>query len=190
MLAAQVLGLGLGTADARAADTGHPPQHPGHAHGTVLRPGGETRSGDGARSGSGARSGGDDDGLLDGTVDGTAAAVDGLDPAAPVGTADPVGTVDGAAATGTRPVQNLGQTLGHHLGTGELPLPGHQADRPDAFSLAAGLLSAVPAQPRPGDPPRASRSGPGDGREPGTPAAPGPSGYPAAPVPAQRAPVY
>ncbi|MFB7948581.1 hypothetical protein ACFC6L_27105, partial [Kitasatospora phosalacinea] len=197
MLAAQVLGLGLGTADARAADTGHPPQHPGHAHGTVLRPGGGTRSGgearsaDGPRSDAEVRSGGDDGGLLDGPVDDTAtgATVDGLDPADP---ADPVGTVNGAAATGTRPVQNLGQTLGHHLGhhlgTGELPLPGHQADRPDAFSLAAGLLSAVPAQPRPGDPPRASRSGPGDGREPGAPAAPGPSGAPAATVPAQRTP--
>ncbi|MFE1353054.1 hypothetical protein ACFW6T_13810 [Kitasatospora phosalacinea] len=196
MLAAQVLGLGLGTADARAADTGHPPQHPGRAHGTVLRPGGEARSGSAvrsggeARSGSEARSGGDEGGLLDGAADGTAPAVPAT-PADGLAPADPVGTVDDAAATatGARPVQNLGQTLGHHLGhhlgTGELPLPGHQADRPDAFSLAAGLLSAVPAQPRPSDPPRASRSGPGDGREPGAPAAPGPSGAPAA-VPAQR----
>ncbi|GLW71802.1 hypothetical protein Kpho02_41010 [Kitasatospora phosalacinea] len=182
MLAAQVLGLGLGAADARAADTGHPPQPPGRALGTFVRPGGEarsggeSRSGGEARSGGESRSGGDEGGLLNGTVGGAAAALDGLDPADP---ADPVG---GAAATGTRPVQNLGATLGHHLGTGELPLPGHHADRPDAFSLAAGLLSAVPAQPRPGDPPRASRSDSGDGREPGAPA-------PVATVPAQRAPV-
>ncbi|MFJ5884823.1 hypothetical protein [Kitasatospora cineracea] len=154
MLAAQVLGLGLGAADARAADTGHPPHHPGRALGTVVRPG----SGDGD--------------LLDG-------AADALDPAEPGGTVGSAGSA-GPAVTGSRPVEDLGSLLGHHLGTGELPLPGHHADRPDAFSLANGLLSAVPPQPRAEDAARASRSGPAAGREP--------DGDPAPAVPAQRTP--
>ncbi|MFC8721676.1 hypothetical protein ACFUEL_30230, partial [Kitasatospora sp. NPDC057198] len=102
MLAAQVLGLGLGATDARA-DTGHPPRQPGRALGTVVRTGTDTGAGTGTGTGTG--------GLLDGAVDGAARTVDGLDP---VGAAD------------------LGDTLGHHLAGGELPLPGHQADRPDA----------------------------------------------------------
>ncbi|QKW19637.1 hypothetical protein HUT16_11685 [Kitasatospora sp. NA04385] len=117
MLAAQVLGLGLGAADARAADAGHPPRHPGRTLGTPVR------------------TGADDGGPLDGTVEGTIRTVDGLDP---------------ADAVDARPVQGLGDALGQQLG-GELPLPGHHADRPDAFSLAAGLLSAVPPQPRAAD---------------------------------------
>ncbi|MFF2820415.1 hypothetical protein ACFVT9_33415 [Kitasatospora cineracea] len=151
MLAAQVLGLGLGAADARAADTGHPPHHPGRALGTVVRPG----SGDGD--------------LLDG-------AADALDPVDPVGSAGSAGS----AVTGSRPVEDLGSLLDHHLGTGELPLPGHHADRPDAFSLANGLLSAVPPQPRAEDAARASRSGPAAGREPDE--------NPVPAVPAQRTP--
>ncbi|WP_344558078.1 hypothetical protein, partial [Kitasatospora saccharophila] len=166
MLAAQVLGLGLGATAARAADTGHPPQHPDRALGTVVR----------------ASTGGDGplDGPADGPADGALHGIRGTDGL------DPADVVDGGD-DGTRPAQDLGDALGHHLAGGELPLPGHQADRPDAFALAAGLLAAVPARPRPADPPRASRSDPAaHGRAPG---GPGPAS-PVAPaaVPAPRAP--
>ncbi|MFK0194827.1 hypothetical protein [Kitasatospora sp. NPDC090308] len=174
MLAAQVLGLGLGAADARAADTGHPPHHPGRALGTVVRPGS------------------DDGDPLDGPVGEAAGTVGAVGTAGAAGAAgavdalDPAGTAGGAGgalplgAVGDRPVQGLGATLGHHLGTGELPLPGHHAD---AFSLAAGLLSGVPPQLRPENGPRASRSGPANGRDPDGSTAPG---APAPTVPAQR----
>ncbi|RKE19164.1 hypothetical protein [Streptomyces sp. TLI_171] len=121
MLAAQVLGLGLGTADARAADTG--------------------RSDPAART-LGRTIHADDGGLL--------------------GATGPV--LDTVSTAGTGAVTDLGTVLDQHLDTGELPLPGHRADRPDAFSLAAGLLSTVPPQARPADADRASRSGPADGR--------------------------
>ncbi|RAJ43220.1 hypothetical protein K353_02243 [Kitasatospora sp. SolWspMP-SS2h] len=174
MLAAQVLGLGLGAADARAADTGRPPHHPGRALGTVVRPGS------------------DDGDPLDGPVGeaagaaGTVGAVGAAGAAGAVDALDPVGTASGAGGAlplgsgGDRPVQGLGAALGHHLGTGELPLPGHHAD---AFSLAAGLLSGVPPQSRPENGPRASRSGPANGREPDGSTAPGTA---APTVPAQR----
>ncbi|MFJ1755338.1 hypothetical protein [Kitasatospora sp. NPDC088134] len=60
----------------------------------------------------------------------------------------------------------------------ELPLPGHRADGPDAFALAARLLAGIPAQPRAEEAGRASRSGPANGRP----------GETEPLVPAQRAP--
>ncbi|WP_041293889.1 MULTISPECIES: hypothetical protein [Kitasatospora] len=186
MLAAQVLGLGLGATDAAAADTGHPPHHPGRTLGTV---------------GTALRAGPDGGGPpLGGTVDGAVGgALDGL---APDGGADTAGTVETVGTAGTRPGQGLGGVLDQHLdqqldqhlqqqlGAGELPLPGHHADRPDAFSLAAGLLSAVPPQPRAEDGARASRSGPEGGRDTGGTRPNSPAESPRAPeatVPVQRA---
>lgn len=140
MLAAQVLGLGLGAADAHAVDAGRGPGA-GRSLGTVVHE--------------------DEAELLDG--------------AGPV--AEPVsGPVNGAV---NGPIDDLGKVLHQHLGTAELPLPGQHADRPDAFSLAARLLPAVPQQPRPGEDSRASRSGPANGRP----------GEPEVLVPVQRGPV-
>lgn len=131
MLAAQLLGLALGTADAEATGAGP----------TTRRT---------------------------------------LEPAAPAGVGGLL-TLDGA-------VGEIGSVLRQHLGTAELPLPGQHSAGPDAFAIAARLLSAAPQQSRPEDADRASRSHPAEGH-PGEPAPRAPaarSPEDPAPLPSRR----
>ncbi|WP_143200362.1 hypothetical protein [Kitasatospora sp. CB01950] len=121
-------------------------------------------------------------GLAIGTADAHAT---GLDPTtrALVAPVDGNDLLDGA-------IGELGTVLQQHLGSGELPLPGQHSGGPDAFAIAARLLSAVPGQDRPDDAGRASRSNPAEGR-PGDRVAPipapdEPAPDPATPLPSRR----
>ncbi|KDN85273.1 hypothetical protein [Kitasatospora cheerisanensis] len=118
LLAAQLLGLVLGTGDAYATD-------PGRA--------------------------------------GPAPRIRSLCPAVPAAPADRGGLLGGTAPALDGAVGELGTVLQQHLGAGELPLPG-QHSGPDAFAIAARLLSTVPPQARADEAGRASRSGPAEGR--------------------------
>ncbi|MFF2628720.1 hypothetical protein ACFVUN_23475 [Kitasatospora griseola] len=136
-------------------------------------------------------------GLALGTSDAQAAESGRAGPTTRARTLEPGSPADESGLLGsTRPsldgaVGELGTVIQQHLGTGELPLPGQHADGPDAFAIAARLLSAIPSQDRTED--RASRSGPAEGRpgkpaartsSPNTPADPAPD--PATPLPSRR----